>query len=557
MNAPDRDRPEDHGRRPEDHRPEKFDPPPSPAPPVPPTPPAPPVPPMPLSPPPPPPPNKAAAPATALATALLNLSGLGLGYLLLRRRLLALLTCAATAALLLVALPADVDGVPGGVLVGYAVLLLLAAVHGAYLAARDRRALPLRTPIALGLGVVLLAMPAGASFAYEDARDEAVERMLLDRLDEADRIVAGLDARSYGGATERRYEKALGIYRDLAEDHPGSEAADRLPAALTTYYESVAAPYAAGRYCDAVTPLEHLRTVPGTFAAPARKRHLGGLASWPDDRLATSLYECGTASLGRAGADEPLGELLRTFPESDQAAKVGPALRDAVDTRSAALKDSDPCTGVDELRALGRTADALPGTADETLDADALRATTARAVERGVYACGVDEFKDGAFAKAAATLTGFAREYPGSGKRDRAEDIAVAAEIAAERPAAGRRLPPAGSSGGGGGTVELVVANLGPGPLEVLYTGPTTGTVKLEDCASCRIYASRSRGDAACRAGVTRYPKTTLRLPAGSYHFLYKRAGVRNRADGAKLSPAYRYTDCSFVTRGTAGLGLT
>ncbi|MYZ19669.1 MULTISPECIES: hypothetical protein [unclassified Streptomyces] len=146
---------------------------------------------------------------------------------------------------------------------------------------------------------------------------------------------------------------------------------------------------------------------------------------------------------------------------------------------------------------------------------------------------------------------------PGNGKRDRAEDIAVAAGIAAERPAAGHRLPPSRTTGRGGGTVELVVANLGPGPLEILHAGPATGTVKLENCASCRIYATGSRGDDACRTGVTKYPRTTLRLPAGTYHFLYKRAGVRNRADGVRLSPAYRYTDCSFVTRGTAGLGPT
>ncbi|WAL96376.1 hypothetical protein [Streptomyces sp. Je 1-369] len=93
--------------------------------------------------------------------------------------------------------------------------------------------------------------------------------------------------------------------------------------------------------------------------------------------------------------------------------------------------------------------------------------------------------------------------------------------------------------------------------MEILHTGPRTGTVKLEDCASCRIHATRTRGDAACRAGVTKYPRTTLRLPAGTYRYLYNRLGVRNRADGTKLSPAYRYTDCSFVTRGTAGLGLT
>ncbi|MFK4065654.1 hypothetical protein [Streptomyces sp. NPDC029674] len=465
----------------------------------------------------------------------------------------AALCWAATAALLFVALPADVDGVPGGVVIGYVVFLVLVAADGARRALRDGRyGRPLRAPLAIGLGVVLLAVPAGGAFAYEAAHDEAVERMLLDRLDDADRIVAGLDGRPFGGATERRYEKALGIYRGLAEDHEGSKAADRLPDSLDAYYKSVAAPYAAERYCDAVTPLKHLRTVPDTLGAPARDR-LGPLRAWPDDRLATALYECGAAALGRADADEPLSELLRTFPESDQAAKVEPALRAAIDTRSAALKDSDPCPDVAELRALGATADALPG---GKVDAGPLRAATDRAVERGVYACGVDEFKDGDFAQAAKTLDDFARQYPGNGKRDRAKDIAVRAEIAVERPSAGRGLPPAGSSRGGG-PVELVVANLGPGELKVLYTGPTTGTITLKDCASCRIYATKSQGDAACRAGVTKYPTTTLRLPPGEYHFLYKRATVRNRADGAKLSTAYRYTDCSFVTRGTAGLGLT
>ncbi|MEV5982719.1 hypothetical protein [Streptomyces sp. NPDC052114] len=511
------------------------------------------------SPSPPPPPDRPPAigpgpepgPLRPLAAALLNLTGLGLGYLLLRRLPLAALCCAATAALLLVALPADVDGVPGGVLIGYAAVLALAAAHGARLAARDRGRWPLRTPLAVGLGVVLLAVPAGGSFAYASARDEAVEQMLLDRLDRADRIVAGLDGQPFGDATKKRYEQALGIYRGLAADHGGSRAAGRLPDSLDRYYKSAAAPYAAKRYCEAVTPLEHLRTVPDALG-PDGKDRLGTLATWPDDRLATSLYECGTAALGRADATAPLDELLSTFPESDRATEVGPALRAAVDTRSAALTGTDPCPAVDALRAIATTADALPG---GKVDADALREDTDRAVERGVYACGVDEFKDAAFTKAAETLNGFVEKYPGNGRRERAEDIAVAAEIAAERPSAGRRLPPARP--GGGGKVDFVLANLGPGGLEVLYTGPTTGRVKLDACGSCRIFATKSQGDKACRAGVTKYPRTTLRLPAGEYHFLYKRGTVRNRAEGARLSTAYRYTDCSFVTRAAAGLGLT
>ncbi|MFH8563141.1 hypothetical protein [Streptomyces sp. NPDC017988] len=495
--------------------------------------------------------ERSRGPLRPLAVALLNLTGLGLGYLLLRRPILTALCCAATAALLLVALPADVDGVPGGLLVGHAALLALAAAHGALRAVRDRGHWPLRAPLAAGLGVVLLAVPAGGAFAYESARDEAVEQMLLDRLAKADRTVAGLDGQPFDGPTETKYAKALRVYRSLAEAHPGSKAAGRLSDSLGAYYRSVAAPYTARRYCDAVTPLTHLRTVPRTLGTPG-KDHLGTLATWPDGRLATSLHACGTDALGRPAADAPLAELLRTFPASDQAAKVEPALRDAIGARTTALKGSDPCPAVEELRTLGATAASLPG---DAVDATALRGATDRAVERGVYACGMDEFEDARFARAAATLNGFAKAYPAGEKRYRAKDVAIAAEIAAERPSAGRRLPPAGPAGGS--KVDLVLANLGPGELEVLYTGPTTGRVTLKDCPSCRIFAAKSQGDKACRAGVTRYPRTTLRLPAGEYHFLYKRATVRNRADGARINPAYRYTDCSFVTRGSAGLGLT
>lgn len=291
---------------------------------------------------------------------------------------------------------------------------------------------------------------------------------------------------------------------------------------------------------------------PGGVPATYGKDRLGALAAWPDDRLATSLYECGVAGLGRTADADALGTLLRTFPDSRQAGEVGPALRAAVTSREAALKGSAPCTAVDELRAIGATADALPA---GKVDGEALRGSADRAVRRGLYACGVDEFEDGRFTEAAETLNGFAEDYPADKRHDRAEDIAVAAEIAAERPSAGRRLPP--SRPGGSGEVELVLANLGPGELEVLYIGPTTGAVELKACASCRTCPTRSAGDKACRAGTSKYPRTTLRLPAGDYHFLYKRATVRNRADGATLSTAYRYTDCSFVTRGTAGLGLT
>lgn len=289
-----------------------------------------PVPPMPAVPPAPPTPPAPADPLRALAVALLNLSGLGLGYLLLRRRLATAVCWVATGALLAVALPADPDGVPGGAVVAYLALLVLAAAHGAYRGLRHSLMWPPRAPVAIALGLVLLAAPVGGAVLYGGARDEATQKMLLDRLATADQLVAQAKSQPFSAA-RTSYREALTAYHDLDAHHSDSRAAHRVPASLKTYYETVGAPFEAKKYCDAVEPLTYLRTVPATYG---RKR-LGALAAWPDDRLATSLYECGVTGLG-TGKDvvSPsgnLGELLTTFPASQQAAKVEPAVSSEID----------------------------------------------------------------------------------------------------------------------------------------------------------------------------------------------------------------------------------
>ncbi|QIB48956.1 hypothetical protein G3H79_19630 [Streptomyces aureoverticillatus] len=466
--------------------------------------------------------------------------------MLIRAWLPAALCWVATAALLLVALPADVDGVPGGALLGYLAVLVLAAADAARRARRAPIGWRLRAPLAVGLGVVLLAVPASSAFAYEAAKDEAVEEMLLDRLDKADGIVKAQEGRPFT-ASESDYRTAMGLYRGLLRDHADSRAADRVPDRLDAYYKSVAAPYADKQYCDAIEPLKYLRTLPGTVG----EDRLGRLAGWPDDRLADSYYACGTSSLGKTGGGADLRELLDTFPKSDAAAKVAPAVRGAIDARAADVKGADPCTATQELRAIRATAQSLP---DATGGPLAAKATGA--VEPGVYACGVDEFKDGRYSEAAKTLDGFADTYKGSGKRERARTIAIAAEVAAARPQAGGKLP---AQRGPGSGQEFVFKNDGPSPVEVLFTGPVTGSLKLGACAGCSTYDSRAEGRAkACKSSGKSYPQKTLRLPSGEYHFLYKRGTgttglVRDHSDGAKVQGGYRYTDCAYVVSGGIG----
>ncbi len=487
----------------------------------------------------------------ALAVGLLNLSGLGLGYVLLRRWLLAVVCWAATAGLLVLALPADPEGIAGPWVIAYAVFLLLAAADGARRAYRAALLLPVRSLVAAALGLVLLAIPAGGAVAYDSAKDEAMEKVLLERLDKADGMVKSASGTAFAQA-KPEYRLALRRYRSLGEKHPGSRAGKLVPKRLDAYYRAVAAPYHDNDHCTAIEPLTYLRTVPDQVDG----KLLGELADWPDDPLATSLYECGMSSLGSRTAGSTggdLGELLRTFPESEQAKKVEPAIRKEIRTQVARLKGSAPCTATDQLRRIGGTAKNLP---DGT--GDALGRDVDNGVENGTYACGVDQFKDKKFSSAKRTMTDFAREYKNNARTPQAKKIAIAAEIAVARPSAGKKLPRASSPGGA--KMELVITNDAPKPVEILYTGSITGTIKIPACTNCKEYADRTASRKnGCESGSKKYRKTTLRLPAGDYHFLAKYGlGVRDIASGRDIRPGFRYTTCTVIVRGGSlgSLGL-
>ncbi|MFF2190616.1 hypothetical protein [Streptomyces sp. NPDC058155] len=501
-------------------------------------------------PPPPPPPLPTGPPAASghvAAVALLNLTGLGLGYALLRDWVRLAVSLAATALFLLLVLPADTDGVPGLFVALYALVLIGAALDGARRARgpapRPPLVLPaLRPALAVALALVLLAIPVGGAVAYQAAQDEAVERMLLDRLAKADKQVEALRDSDRKDKTAG-YFSALGVYRELGENEGDSRAGKLVPERLATFYDAVSRPYAEKEYCEAVAPLKYLRDVPDSIDADL----LGKLAKWPDEPLAVSLLECGRTGLaaGASGTDGgELAELISTFPESAQAAAVKPAVDAAIGQREKKLGGADPCTSTTELENISDLVKSF-----ET-DTAALKKSAASAVESGTYACGVDQFKDKRFDLALETLTAFRSTYKNSDRKDRARDIAIAAEIAAERAAAGKRLPPENAPGGA--RLEVVISNDASDAVEILYTGPVTGTVKIKACGGCENYSSYDAVDKACKDSGKGYPKKTLRLPVGDYHFLLKHSGdaaddVTSTTDGMSIDPGYSYTYCSYV----------
>lgn len=497
----------------------------------------------------PPVPRAPADPLRALAVALLNLSGLGLGYALLRRWFAMAVCWAATGALLFVALPADADGVSGAAVVAYAVFLVLAAAHGAFRGLRTPLSWPPKAPLAVLLGLVLLAVPVGGVVYYGDAHDDATQKMLLDRLAQADQLVLAGKDKPFD-VNKAGFGSALATYHDLRVHHPHSRAAKLLPDRLATYYATIAGPYDRKEYCVAIGPLSYLRTtVPSTYGA----KNLGSLAGWPDDRLATSLYECGASGLdqdrGTQETDADLGQLLTTFPKSPQAAKVEPAVRATIDATAKGLSGGDPCAVTDQLRTLSTRAADLPG--DAAGVADALTADARKAdgyVESGSYTCGVNQYTHGKFSTALTTMNDFIGKYPNDRNRALAQRIAIAAEVAEKLPAAGKHLPTLASGGG----IPVTIINDSPHPVDILFTGPVTGRFTLKACGSCSAYSSRTVAHAsACKASGRHYPQKSLELPAGTVYFLHKpsgdAAGETPATDTSTLEYGYIYTECAYT----------
>jgi hypothetical protein len=485
----------------------------------------------------------------AAAVALMNLSGLALGYALMRRWKAAVWSWIATALLLLIVLPATAGGVPIAITVIYLAFLATIAVHGGVRALRTPLTCPPRSQLAFGLAVVLLVVPVGGTVLYDNAHQEAIQQMLLKRLTTADASLTTAEAEPIATG-ETDFAPGLATYRDLLEHHGTSRAGKLVPERLTVFYQNVSAPYTNRDYCNAIEPLTYLRGLPsGTFST----QELGTLATFPDDPLATSLLQCGTGDFSAGGATlsngtQNLNTLLATFPNSAQAAQVEPAVAKALGAAAGGLTGTDPCTATDSLTQLDTQIKALTSPVAGISTALQKDGTTGLTdVESGSYDCAVSKYKGGNFTDAQSAFDSFVTAYPNDPNKALAQKYSIAAQVAQEDADAGKVTPTLAA----GGSVSITVSNDSPDPMQILYTGPATGTINIAACSSCKTYASATDGQQnACSDSGIDYPKTSFTLPPGTTYFLQKSTGtnVQSYSHSESYDAGSEYDVCAYET---------
>ncbi|RKN47037.1 hypothetical protein [Streptomyces hoynatensis] len=477
-------------------------------------------------------------PITAATAALGNLTGLGAGYLFLRRWPRAALAWLVTAAFLFAVLPVTAEGVAGGWVAAY-LLCLAALAADAWRLARPPAPRRPGVWVPAAAVVAVAALAAGSVVWCGDAQERALERDLRQELAAADAQVAAVRSDPFDQARDG-YDSALATYLGVRAHHPSTDAAAEVPARIDALYEAATAPRGGQDGCAGLEPLRYLADLPEDWDDAEAER----LAERAVAELPEPLHACGMQHLDTdpVAAAEPFTELLSEHGDSEYATGLAEELGARQGQAVGALEGDTACEALDEIRGLAGLFGRLPGA-----DFSRLAEEGAAAEPDGLYECGVSRFLAGAFEDARSTLEELIQDHPEDGRVDRARDIVIAARIAAEVPAAGEELPP--ESGGGGATVRVEVYNDSPYELEVLYTGPRTGRDTVEPCGDCSVYPAGTGEDEFCPRG-TDYPHTVLNLPAGEYQLLFGTADEEIRPNGASDSfdSAYIYTYCNYVT---------
>ncbi|MGI5186762.1 hypothetical protein ACQEVI_01300 [Promicromonospora sp. CA-289599] len=446
--------------------------------------------------------------ARPLTAALLNLSGLGLGYLHLRAWLRLVVALAATAGLAWVALPIGREPIAVWWALGYLGVLGLFALDAALLARRRARPeTPQRTiwtPRTAGrIAWATLAVVPILGTAYVVTQHEVLEQFLAHDLAQAEESLDS--AGTAFGPFKKTYDTAYTTYLQTAEQHPGTRAAERVPGLIDDLYAQ-----AKGETeCNALNVVRH-------FALPETP---GPLQAVAENELSGALHDCGMEFVEDdqlTTAEGPLTELMTDHPSSDPAAALPDDLAAWRDGLIKELASKKGCSGT---AAAADSAGFLAGFESGKVSALADKARTE--VPAGLLKCAVRQFKAQDHVGAEANLAALLDSYPRAKETGYAERLQIAAGIARLDPKAGVKLP---SLKEPEGTVTLTVHNYSPDEFEMVYTGPATGVITIDACDDCTYYAKGDQPE--CIGYSLTVPSETVTIPAGDYLTATRHDGV-------------------------------
>ncbi|WP_165985360.1 hypothetical protein [Streptomyces sp. YIM 98790] len=382
-------------------------------------------------------------------------------------------------------------------------------------------------------------------YGGEPPWDGAHARLAGLRLAHADSLVEQASGSAIEAA-DNFYLRAFDEYVTLRGEQPGSSEAAEVPGRLDALWDTATASLAAEDHCTAVRELRFFTRLPEESGAPEEwaAKDAARLADRAGGALPAELLACGKSSYRNADWDaveRSFGDLLAEFPDSEQSGKVPGTLESFRKATAGDLSGAKGCAAFEELEFLiglpggpagfdGKTYEELAGRAENSL-AEAL------------YQCGSAAFEDGDYDTAEDHMRTVVDEHDTHDRADHAADILIAIEIARIGEGVTGELPPPSAAGSApGGTTTVTIINDSGEDLEILYTGPETGTASV---------ASPGGGGGQCLSPSGK-PSVTLELRPGDY-------SVVARATTGNVTPYYgswnlasgtAYSDCYYITFG-------
>jgi tetratricopeptide (TPR) repeat protein len=492
------------------------------------------------------PPAEAAAPPMParwpIAVALLNLTGLSLGYWYLGRRRRAVLYLAITAGLLAVAFVTDAARQPWlwrGIFAAWAVWM---AFDGWRLARRhpEARTAPRRRPalvataavLAVAAGYALYGLAGDRVLASGEAAKAAGDCAKANaRYD----LVTGpfeLTLSGNGASAEQNREycsqflvavtqqdrgefaSAIATYREFLFHTPTTSldqpAHDRIQRAHLEWAQSART---SGDYPTAVRTYRDLLRAYGKSWSTDQARSELAQTLLDQSRLLRSRFDQAgsVAVIDVREAMQNYQLIQKDFGDTEAAASVPKAIVDTFNEAVRPFVGGKYCEAVPALEYLV----SMPAN-----ESAGVVPTAQQHHAKAAFECGLLRYGSGAFDEARRHFETVTTKYPAHASASAAGSASIAATIAVQKPGTVLALPPP-LSGNTPGTIRLTFFNDSSVATEVLLLGPTAHRFVIPACPSCPDGFDNEADACVTETGK---PRFELRLRPGDYFIINRDA---------------------------------